>query len=459
MADKFIDPVNGSDANSGDSPSVPRRTPPNAANDMTYKILRGTRLVLGSQWNWGTATNVSLTSYGEASAPDPIVTITGNSTNLINIQGDGIHTFRNISFEDCVSNTAGGVIGAGLVAATSRCAQIDVQYCAFRNIFRQAIRFGNTSTATASIWSRIAHNVFDGIGEDAIYGGALNLFVLHNKMRRLSQLTANGDGLGFIDADPVRLWFMYNEVDHSDVDSKHCVIVDSSTGAGQAIFAFNKLIGYGYGLSEPGSAHTVVNADCQAFVFGNEIRTAGLAINMAGVGSVVSGNRIWLSSYRPTAPSIAFGANGGRFINNGVWGPGKSVPGRCVVSGSSVATMEFRNNVMRGLQIAVQLDGAGTALTNGTNWFDDVAFPYLNNVGGAIAVDASDKDGDISPAVLGDMSLDVLHGTTVATLAGANPLALAGTYVEGVRLANGRLRPGYCPIGPYQAVLPRGARS
>lgn len=43
--------------------------------------------------------------------------------------------------------------------------------------------------------------------------------------------------------------------------------------------------------------------------------------------------------------------------------------------------------------------------------------------------------------------------------ASPNPLATAGVYVPGVHLMNGRMRPGWCPAGAYQAVLPRAARS
>lgn len=39
-----------------------------------------------------------------------------------------------------------------------------------------------------------------------------------------------------------------------------------------------------------------------------------------------------------------------------------------------------------------------------------------------------------------------------------NPLATAGVYVSGVTLANGRLRPGYTPVGAYMAVQPRSLR-
>jgi hypothetical protein len=45
------------------------------------------------------------------------------------------------------------------------------------------------------------------------------------------------------------------------------------------------------------------------------------------------------------------------------------------------------------------------------------------------------------------------------SIRGSSPVATAGTYVSGVTLANGRLRPGFVPIGAYMAVLPRTART
>lgn len=66
---------------------------------------------------------------------------------------------------------------------------------------------------------------------------------------------------------------------------------------------------------------------------------------------------------------------------------------------------------------------------------------------------------DPRPHLNDDFSLRVAFGTTKATIAADNPLAVAGTYIQGVRLRNGRMRPGWCPIGAYQAVLPRAARA
>lgn len=67
--------------------------------------------------------------------------------------------------------------------------------------------------------------------------------------------------------------------------------------------------------------------------------------------------------------------------------------------------------------------------------------------------------GDVSSYIRSDGSLIVPNTATIATVGTDNPLATAGTYVAGVTLRNGRLRPGFAPIGAYQAVVPRAARA
>jgi hypothetical protein len=66
---------------------------------------------------------------------------------------------------------------------------------------------------------------------------------------------------------------------------------------------------------------------------------------------------------------------------------------------------------------------------------------------------------DPRPFLDAGYTLKVPGGTNLSSLATANPLALAGTYIQGVTLRNGRMRPGYCPVGAYQAVLPRTERA
>jgi hypothetical protein len=73
----------------------------------------------------------------------------------------------------------------------------------------------------------------------------------------------------------------------------------------------------------------------------------------------------------------------------------------------------------------------------------------VNSSYAPVSADASDTTYEASIYVRSDGQLK----------AGDNPLATAGTYVSGVTLANGRLRPGYVPIGAYMAVLPRTART
>lgn len=66
---------------------------------------------------------------------------------------------------------------------------------------------------------------------------------------------------------------------------------------------------------------------------------------------------------------------------------------------------------------------------------------------------------DRSEYLRSDGSLVIPPDATNSSLAAVNPLATAGAHIAGVHLMTGRMRPGYCPIGAYAAVLPGPARS
>lgn len=88
------------------------------------------------------------------------------------------------------------------------------------------------------------------------------------------------------------------------------------------------------------------------------------------------------------------------------------------------------------------------SLIGGTNGTPSPA-PTVNNAGTT----------DPRPLLASGFVPKVLGTTTESSLATDNPLALAGTYVQGVHLQNGRMRPGFCPVGAYQAVLPKAIRT
>jgi hypothetical protein len=103
-------------------------------------------------------------------------------------------------------------------------------------------------------------------------------------------------------------------------------------------------------------------------------------------------------------------------------------------------TYDLRNNWVYGFE---------TDVLNGANNNALASPPTVTNAGTT----------DPRPYLNADFVPKVSGGTTFATLAADNPLAVAGVYIRGVQLKNGRMRPGHCPVGAYQAVLPRTERT
>jgi len=110
--------------------------------------------------------------------------------------------------------------------------------------------------------------------------------------------------------------------------------------------------------------------------------------------------------------------------------------------------MDVRNNIIhRAAGVAIGVDYNVSSTIN----FNARSLCAAGGTTGAndVAVNAT---AFIS---LPDGSLAIPTTATLASLSAINPLAVSGTYVQGVDLKNGRARPGYSPIGAYQAVLPR----
>lgn len=147
------------------------------------------------------------------------------------------------------------------------------------------------------------------------------------------------------------------------------------------------------------------------------------------------------------------------------WGSaqGQEYPGIWMYKTSSTLNLTATNNIIANLG-----GQRGRAAFGLPDVYATSTYSLTNNwVYGfeADALKASDNTVP-SPAVTvtnagtGDPTAD-LHpdGRLRMTEAGENPLADIGTYVQGVQLRNGRLRPGFCPIGAFAAVLPGAART
>ena len=249
--------------NGAGTPTDPKNAWATPGNGDVIRIKRGNRWVRVTQLNFSSFTDLTVEAWANADGsddptlPKPIIAHTAASTFAWNFAGDGVHRIRNMRFQDCSTNTNGGVIGAGTVAATGVGAQLDVQDCDFDGCNFNAIRLSATGAAASPTFKAL-HNTFRNVGEDCVYGGALVYEFGYNDCRNLSTNTTTGDAVGYFAAVPVRAWIHHNYIDHG-ADSKQCIIIDSNTtDAGLAIIERNTLIGYGT-ENTPATNHTVVN--------------------------------------------------------------------------------------------------------------------------------------------------------------------------------------------------------
>lgn len=458
MATYYIAPETGNDANPGTSESAPRKTPPSASNGDVWLMKRGETYTRASQWGFGAATAMTLDAYGDGGYPVVTITATAN-TNAFNIQGDGTNVIRNIWFKDCSTNTNGRVIGFGNITALSYFASGVIEHCKFTGCNWNAIGGGATTTATASKRIVVKDCIFDDIGEDCFYGSALYLEIGRCRMTKISSLATTGDGIGFLGADPDLVWIYQNYIDHSDVDVKQCIIIDTLTNSGLAIIEDNILIGFGSNDVEPAN-HAVIISDCQIIARRNFIQSAGLALTLAAANSQATSNVFKIVNARTTNPVVAMTANTCQVVNNTFISTKTLDPTqKIVVQGAAASNGVVHNNVFADVPIAIKSDNAANNPTSTFNAFYNVTSPRLDQANAAFAGGNDVTLTDLNGVVRSDGSLIVPNTATIATVGTDNPLATSGTYVPGVTLRNGRLRPGYTPIGAYMAVVPRAARA
>lgn len=172
--------------------------------------------------------------------------------------------------------------------------------------------------------------------------------------------------------------------------------------------------------------------------------------NVRCYGNVGENMRIGLFIGDQNSPS----RQSARLHNNTMWGCTEHAI--YLTHNVAVASVSMYNNTFQGTGYKVY-----NATTNASVWslenynnFDGFALGTFQHTLGA-----NDMSVAMAPIVRSDGSLKVPSTATLATVGTDNPLATSGTYVGGVTLRNGRLRPGYTPIGAYMAVLPRAARA
>lgn len=377
---------------SGFSDSDAKNTWAVPANGDVVRIKPGNR--------WVRTTQVGLTAgaltvepwpsyYDTPSLPKPVIVHSAVATYAWNISGAGQNTIRDLVFQDCATNLNGAVVGTGLISGPNYGADLDVLGCEFYNTAYTAIRYhasgGNPSQASKK--GRVLGCIFDDIGDDCIYGTAINQEVAYNRMTRMSMRDIGGDGVGGITTINDPLWIHHNFIDHRAQDYKHCIIVDADTpGTGYALIEDNVFIGYGYG-SGGGypERHNMVNGDSRMTVRRNEFYCAGLGMTLFGANSDAYGNVFYVDSFLPSAPVTAsMEANGCAYYNNTMVAM-RVMPGHFGLQVANATGCSVRNSAFRGIETAIRSTAIAWNPTVSNNAFEGVTLPYREGASSTFA--------------------------------------------------------------------------
>ncbi len=270
------------------------------------------------------------------------------------------------------------------------------------------------------------------IGDDGIYGEGLRPRIWRNRIYDVSQsnnvagdpIQLNGNCSGFS--------VCYNDLTQPKYLQQVFICSGASLGSG-GLFAHN-ICRMPTGTTGSGSVKNVFNDQPGVTIQGNVI--------------IGGDHGIWLDGTTPNCRIISnvvmhawqgIVSNGGTNViaNNTVLY--STDQGFRVFTGGGTPTIT--NNIAAYCGVGIAAIGTITKTTN--CYFSNTTNFLSLGSGGSIEGSAVTQD----PRVQSDGGIPA-----------SSPVATAGTYVSGVTLANGRLRPNFTPIGAYMAVLPRTAR-
>ena len=193
--------------------------------------------------------------------------------------------------------------------------------------------------------------------------------------------------------------------------------------------------------------------------------------NMTSPGNTIRNNIVKdCTSHAFLAPDIGVRATTGNITLSGTTGTIT-----CTSTANDFTVHSFNYAILAGsgyghiiskqsntqVTLKVLVPFSGTTFTNG-NWSlsfgqDQGVWPgysaLFNNAAGAYA-----GSGQSLTVGSNNVTADP-QVRTDGSIRPNSPCATTGIYAQGIPLSNGRLRPGYTPIGAYMAVVPRAARA
>lgn len=371
----------------------------------------GSRITLGS-YGSGAAPCIDANGgqYGINTGARPYVTVDGFAvTGVNNANGAGVY-----------KNTSGG---AGFV----------VRNCNVYNI-RGSGAMGIKFFAAGAI---VENNVIDSIGADGIYGQGDNCVVRGNRITNCSEDGTFGDCIQIGD-DTISshgVTVQNNYCDHSNVDTKQAIIVDTTTVPSvSATVIGNQCIGYRNGATNKAiyvncagtrvTGNYIINgvrcidAQSSATVSGNLIVTYGASASHVGVTisdpSVVCYNNTIINAL---GGSTSLG-----------YGIGHSAAGDTGCSAT--------NNIIRGFKYGLKAH-ASASFSENYNDFFDCANNSVNTSLQAVSLGAQ--------SITSNPLIDASYRLTAAS-----PCRGAGTYIAGTRDFSGRKLKRVPDIGARQ---------
>lgn len=243
----------------------------------------------------------------------------------------------------------------------------------------------------------------------------------------------------------------YNYCDASAGTGKQVLMLGDTTGAGdrRIVVHSNTLIG-------AVGAQQGIYTDVPIWVFDNTIIDCITGIRALGL-AVITGNRFY--NYRSPGTHYGVWAEGNgvtvmnnMFMNYMPWEPIQYAI-RC---GDGHASNVIQNNLIFGYRAGIRLD-EGAGQTESYNWIHGTEVPVLG-ISANPSLGTGSSTNDWRPYVNINGEHIIPDYATLADVASHSPLAKAGNYRPGVRLANALMKPGLVPIGPYEAVIARQPR-
>lgn len=441
--------------NGSGTAASPKNTWANPGNGDSIGLRRGDVFARTSQLNLSTFSGLTFFSWfyedgsDEPLMPKPIITGTTTSSSLVNVQGTGVHVFRNIRFAEIrhPSNPAAASPSAVNFGPTgtqdaSDGASGEFHACEFVGINGNAISFNGITSSTYASFAAprcvVRHCLFDDIGHDAVFAKVKTYFeVGYCRMTRLSQRTTTGDGVGFLDANPAFAWVHHNYIERTNNDYKQCIMIDGVDNSGYALIEENELIGYG-SATVSAELNVVVNLDqVQGVIRRNKIVTYGIGISFNVDAVEVYSNQIIVGNYRSMGDAtIGVSASNAKIENNTFIC--LSSAGLCIKTGTGRSGNSIRNNCVVGAGVFYQR-GASSSETRSNNLFWQTTTPYQDSALAAIALTGSD--------LTADPLLSASYRPTVGS-----PLLGAGTHLGYRRDLDGKQRRNPPCIGAYDTA-------